>query len=516
MTMKMKKIFLTILVGASLLYSCSSDFLDITNPNELSADNFYSKVDNFHLALNGTYDAVKNLDLFGQTFYVQTLLALPHESDYWNAQNRNEVTSPDGNVYIAWRGFYRIVARANDIVESAPRFKADYSPTPTEEAELDKIVAQAHFLRGFAYFHMVRLWGEATYASDSNRLAVPLILKVASTRADMMLPRATVGEVYRQILADFKKAEAGLPETWDESNIARVNRYAVKAFLGQVYLYMEKYPEARNYFEEVLGNSAYQLVPFNQYDDLFHGKAEFSEESLWEINYTIDMQQNIWENGLGSGIALVLAPPGRGWSNCTPHGVNIARFGSDPRLKICTYDPTDLVADADGNMTPAGVSEFNYTGHSFRKYVPYDYCVYATNRNSGINYQMMRMADVYLMYAEVMNNLSEDATAAEYMNKVRRRAYGFNPNTATPSVDYAVAGTQLRDSIREERFRELFAEGHRWYDIVRWGIVEEEVLQYNEKRVTQGEIVYQPKDYYYPIPLQEVDNNTSMTPSTGY
>ncbi len=513
--MKTIKFLLAFTFLVVLLFSCS-DFLDITNPNELDSEGFYSKIDNFELALNGTYDAVKNLDLFGQTFYVQTLLALPHESDYWNAQNRNEVTSTDGNVYVAWRGFYRIVARANDILENAPKFTADFAPSPGEQAELDKIVGQAHFLRGLAYFHMVRLWGEATFAVDSSALAVPIILKVAGTTDEMMIPRSSVGKVYKQIISDFEKAEAALPDSWDANNAARVSSYAVKGYLGQVYLYMEKYAESKTYFDEVLTNGNYSLVPFSQYDNLFQGKNEFSDESLWEINYSVDMQQNIWENGLGSGIALVLAPPGRGWSNCTPHGVNIERFGADPRLQICTYAPTDLVADVDGNMSPAGVSEFNFTGHSFRKYVPKDYCVYATNRNSGINYHMMRLADVYLMYAEVMQGLSNDVAAAEYMNKIRRRAYGFNSNTPTPSVDYTVTGTQLRDSIREERFRELFAEGHRWYDIVRWGIVEEEVLKYNDKRVTQGEIIYQPKDYYYPIPLQEVDNNTSMIPSTGY
>lgn len=501
---------------SSVLFQCSDDFLKITNQNELNADNFYTKIENFDLALNGTYDAVKNLDLFGQTFYVQTLLALPHESDYWNAQNRNEVTSSDGNVYIAWRGFYRIVARANDIIENAPKFSSG-TLTPAQTDQLNKIVAQARFLRGFAYFHLVRLWGEESYAADSARLAVPLILKVAATRDDMMTPRSSVGRVYKQIIADFEAAEAELPETWDANNIARVTKYAVKGFLGQVYLYMEDYAKAKEYFEEVIDNGGYELVPSDKYEDLFQGKVEFSKESLWEINYAVDMQQNIWENGLGSGIALVLAPPGRGWSNCTPHGVNIERFGSDPRLHICTYEPTELVATTEGTMAPAGVSEFNYTGHSFKKYVPKDYCVYSTNRNSGINYLVMRLADVYLMYAEVQNKLNNNVVASEFMNKVRRRAYGFTPNSPEATVDYTgLAGTQLQDSIREERFRELFGEGHRWYDIVRWKIVEEEVMKYNDKRVTQGVIVYQPKDYYYPIPLQEVDNNVNMTPSTGY
>lgn len=515
--MKIVKQLLLVLVVAGLFIGCSEDeFLDVKNENELNSENFFSEIENFDLALNAVYSATKSLDLFGQTFYVQTLLALPHESDYWNAQSRNEVTAADGNVYIAWRGWYRVVARANDVIENAPKFIEENNPNEATVKRLNEIVGQARFFRAFAYFHLVRLWGESTYAKDKTRLAVPLILKVASTRADMMQPRAAVGEVYTQILQDFEAAEASLPASWDANNIARVDKFAAKGFLGKVYLYMEDYNKAKTYFEEVINNPRYSLVPFDRYDDLFHGKNEFSSESIFELNYTIDMQQNIWENGLGSGIALPLAPPGRGWSNVTPHGVNIARFGDDPRLKIATYAPEDIVATAEGEMEPAGKSQFNYTGHSFRKYVPYDYSVYATNSNSGTNYIIMRLADIYLMYAEVMNQLGNDEVALEYVNKVRRRAYGFSPDAPQPTVDLAATGTQLRDIIREERFKELFAEGHRWYDIVRWGIVEQEVLKYNDKRVTQGEILFQPKDYYYPIPLQEIDSNENMVPSTGY
>lgn len=516
--MKRIKQLLILLLGVSLLHGCSEeDFLNVTNENELGSGNFYTRIDHFDLALNSVYSALKSLDLFGQTFYVQSLLALPHESDYWNAQSRNEVNSADGNVFIAWRGWYRVIARANDLIENAPLYQEKHNPNAAELEQLNKILAQAHFMRGFAYFHLVRLWGEEAYAVDKERLAVPLILKVASSRESMMVPRATVGQVYEQIIEDFKFAEQHLPPSWDESNIARVNQWAAKGFLGKVYLYMENWTEARRYFEEVIANTNYALVPFARYEDLFQGKNEFSEESLFEINYAVDMQQNIWENGLGSGIALPLAPPGRGWSNVTPHGVNIERFGSDPRLQIATYHPDDLVATEDGTMKPAGPSEFNFTGHSFKKYVPRDYSVYTTNRNSGTNYIIMRLADIYLMYAEVMNHLGEDAIALEYVNKVKRRAYGFAPNNPEPGVDFVgLAGMALRDTIREERFKELFAEGHRWYDIVRWKIVEEEVLKYNNKRKTQGTIVFHPKDYYYPIPLSELDSNEKMVPSTGY
>lgn len=500
------------------LHACNEDkFLGITNQNELVAENFYTNITNFNNALTSVYSALKSLDLFGQAFYIQTLLALPHDSDYWNAQCRNEVTSGDSWVYIAWRGFYRVVARANDVLDNAPIYLENENPNEADKAELDQIIGQAHFLRAVAYFHMVRLWGEASFADDSSRLAVPLHLKVPGTRDEVAQPRASVGQVYNQIIADFKKAEELLPESWGASEIARANSWAAKAYLGQVYLYMEDYTNAKLYFEEVINSGRYNLVSFEELDAIFQGKLEFSNEVIFELNYGIDMQQNIWENGLGSGIALVIAPPGRGWSNCTPHGVNINRFGNDPRFKIAFYAPEDSCTTAEGAFLPCGVSEFNFTGHSFRKYSPEDYSVYSTNRNSGINFVMLRLADVYLMYAEVLQATGNDGLALEYVNKIRRRAHSADPEIPVPGVDHiGIAGTTLRDAIREERFLELFAEGERWYDIVRWKIVREEVLKYNDMRVTQGEIVYHDKDYYYPVPLQEIDNNPNMTPSTGY
>ena len=517
MIKKIKQILVLTLVAQGVM-SCSEDkFLDITNENELNSANYYSRVENFDLALNAVYSSLKSLDLYGQSFYDQTLLALPHESDYWNAQSRNEVNSADGWVYKTWRGWDRGIAEANDVIENVPVYINKYNPLEEDVDRLNMILGQAYFLRAYSYFNLVRLFGESSYAVDKTRLAVPLILKVASTRVDMMKPRSTVGDIYDQVVIDFELAKGLLPAKWGANNIARVNSVAATAFLGQVYLYMGEDQAAKSYFDQVLANTDYALVPYSRYDDLFQGKNEFSEESVWELNYTVDMVQNIWENGLGSGIALSCAPPDRGWSNVTPHGVNIFRFGNDPRLMICTYAPEDSAADIDGKMVPAGKSTFNYTGHSFRKYVPRDYCVYTTNRNSGTNYFIMRMADVYLMYAEINNNLGSDGIASEYMNKVRRRAYGYDPENPVPSVDYTgLSGTQLRDSIREERFRELFAEGHRWFDIVRWRIVEEEVLKYNNFRVTQGEILFDDRDYYYPVPLSEVDNNVNMVPSTGY
>ncbi|MCK4747979.1 MAG: hypothetical protein KAT15_13105, partial [Bacteroidales bacterium] len=117
-----KKYFILVFgIALFLLDGCNEDrFLDITNENELNSGNYYSKVESFDLALNAVYSSVKSLDLFGQAYYIETLLALPHTSDYWNAQCRNEVNSADGWVYKTWRGWYRVVARANDVIENVP------------------------------------------------------------------------------------------------------------------------------------------------------------------------------------------------------------------------------------------------------------------------------------------------------------------------------------------------------------------------------------------------------------
>lgn len=269
-------IFLVVLLLGIRAGCNESEFLSLSNENELVAETFYTNTTNFNNALNGVYSATKSLDLFGQAFYIQTLLALPHTSDYWNAQCRNEVTSGDSWVYVAWRGWYRVVSRANDVLENAEIFLNEQEPTQAEINEIRQIQGQAHFLRGLAYFHMVRLWGEASYADDSSRLAVPLHLTVPSTRDEMMKPRASVGQIYTQVVADFQAAEELLPESWPSDQVARANRYAAQGYLGKVYFYMEEYQLAKQYFEAVINSGEFGLVTIEEVDDIFQGKLEFS------------------------------------------------------------------------------------------------------------------------------------------------------------------------------------------------------------------------------------------------
>ena len=518
------KLFLSLLT-ILLLNGCSDDDLDVANPNEIDASVFFSNVNDMELALTGIYSAMKTHDLFGADLYPKVHFGLPKTADQdwlgtdgWNQLFRNEVTPDNNLVRNFWRSFYRGIARANDFLTNVTLFLENNEATQSDVARINQMIGEASYLRAFYYFHMIRLWGEDIPSRNLNARGVPLILEVASTREEMFVTRNTVGEVYEQIIADLQQAENRLPDSWETANIARADAMAAKAMLGKIHMFYEDYPGAIGYFEEIINSGQFSLAPFEDYQGLFNGENEFSDESLFEINHSTDLQENAWQGGLGSNIALQIAPKGTGWSNVYPHDINIMRFGNDPRLRINALEPgVDSVVFGDGTkvVLQAMVDGEDALGWSFKKWVPVDYSVYSTNSNFGANLVMTRLADIYLMYAEALNAQGNNAVASEYMNKVRRRAYGHDPDTPVAEVDYVgLGGNQLRDSIREERFRELFAEGQRWYDLIRWGIVEEEVTKYPSVR--SGPVIYNPEDYYLPIPQQELDANGNIEQSLGY
>ena len=514
-----------LLTTVLLFAQCQDDFLDVANPNEIDETVFFQSMNDLDLVLTSVYSAQKTEELYGADLLPKVSYGLPKTANQdwlgtngWNQMYRNEVTPENDLIDNFWLGFYRGVARANDFIDNADRFIEENELSEDDLTRVNQMKGEAQALRAFDYFHLIRLWGEKGPAVDSTAAGVPLIREIAPTRDDMFVERASVGAIYEQIISDLEAAEAVLPESWAGEDLARIDAFAVKSMLAEVYMNFQDYTKANQYLEEIINSGQFSLVPFEAYQGLFNGENEFSEESLFEINFSTDLQENMWAGGLGSNLALQIAPKGTGWSNVYPHDVNVLRFGDDPRLRVNMLEPgVDSVVFGDGEkrVLERMVGDAGALGWSFKKYVPLDYSVYSTNRNFGANVIIYRLAGTYLMYAEALNALGSDAQALEYMNKVRRRAYGLNPDTPAPAVDYTgLAGTQLRDAIREERFLELFAEGHRWYDIIRWGIAAEEIAKYPSVR--SGPVLFSERDYYFPIPQAELDANPNIKQSTGY
>lgn len=522
----MKRIikYISIVTLTLILFSgCDESFLELSNPNEIDAETFFESVENLNLALNAVYSSAAGFELYGGEFFVKCLYGKGFTADQdwtghndWNHFYQHENVPEDGLDNLFWRSWWRVVARANDFLTNADKFLEERTSSAASVEKVNQMKGQAYFFRAYAYFHLVRLWGEGNPVENGSSLGVPNILEVATSIDDMKASRATIAENYTQIIADLNQAITLLPPSWDGTDLARVDSWAAKGILSRVYMTQENWSDAQSTLEDIINNGGFDLVATEDYNGLFHGETEFSEESLFEFNFSEDLAENTWNGGLGSNVALMIAPYTTGWSNVFPHDENIRRFGSDPRLHVCALEPgvDSVYHNNDGKIA---VPKFpkGELGWSFHKYVPTENSVYATNRNYGANIHVIRLADVYLMYAELMNHQGSDGVASEYMNKVRRRAYGFDPNTPEASVDYTgLAGNQLRDSIREERFRELFGEGLRWYDIKRWKIGDVEAARYGA--VQSGNINFEPKDYYLPIPQPEIDNNENMVQNNGF
>lgn len=197
----------------------------------------------------------------------------------------------------------------------------------------------------------------------------------------------------------------------------------------------------------------------------------------------------------------------------------------DPRLYVNALQPWVDSVSMNGIVRPVakcsnigvGIRQF-FQGWSFKKFQTIDNNVHAYNAADASNYYLIRMADVYLLYAEACMNSGENAVALEYINKVKRRAYDLPVNAAS-AVDYAslTASTKATDAnlanqpLRYERYAELFAEGHWWFDVCRWRIGAGEAAYFNVLLPTGGAPSWNDtRSYSFPIPLGEMNSNAQL------
>ena len=204
----------------------------------------------------------------------------------------------------------------------------------------------------------------------------------------------------------------------------------------------------------------------------------------------------------------------------------------DPRLYVAALQPWVDSVSRDGNEyrpvvkysgIGGGIKQF-FQGWSLKKFTTTDNNIFAYSAADGANYYLLRLADVYLLYAEACKNSGEAATALEYLNKVKRRAYDYPINSASP-VDYksladktsATDANLSTNPLYYERWAELFDEGHWWFDVGRWRIGAGEAAYYGTTLPTGGKIEWsEQRSYSWPIPTSEVSTNAKIVQNPGY
>ncbi|SFF68291.1 Starch-binding associating with outer membrane [Salegentibacter agarivorans] len=570
----MKK--LNILLGfltLSLGVSCNTDeFLAEENPNTITTDIFWETEDQFQTALTTVYGALQFQSISGGELIYEMIMGdiAGTESWYRPFAFRN-FTFNDGTYYVTdkWNELYIGIFRANQVIQNIQDEENIF-----EDGEKARIEAQARFLRAFFYFELVHTYGGGIIQTE-----------VAEAKEDFAKPFSSIEEITSQvIIPDLEFARTNLPKQWSGNNIGRATWGASTSLLAKVYLYGEDWDTSVSLFKEVIDSGIYSLTA--DIMDNFTDENEFNSESIFEVTYSSELSP-------GVGGAVVDDNPNETGAEASTLATAFGQlnFGGFNTLLPTYYlhelyvndevDPANPVNDGNEFSTRMNASIVPVNGEGLYYQLPigeragwafgqsayikkytnwYHWEGEGSNSRSGINFRHIRLADIYLMYAEaVLQSSGNVDEAIEYVDLVRKRAgvvtlqQYLNENSGTfPQLHISeqVHGTQpmalptvdnvLTHIRRVERPLELAFEGHRWKDLVRWDIVQEvfddlrqdEIWRQEhleELQISSGGIPplfiqerirpdfnlaapnYTPSQHnYLPIPSQEVQTNDQL------
>lgn len=487
----------------------SCNFLEVPLESSVATSNYYNTLQEFDMSLTGIYNILLSANWdddarYGSYFQGFLLVGRVGTDEmvvrYDNGHGEKSLgdyTYTPTNVYVTrpWYMMYKGIQRANVVIDRLTPKSFD------DAAEKDRILAEAHFLRAFFYFHLVRLYGE-----------VPLVTKETTDVAGVDMTKRSIAEVYGQIVSDLEAAEEALP---DNNAKGRPDKRVAKVMLAKVYLQMAGEPlndtgvaaEAERLLAEVIKNGGYELV--SDYFSQFDGKHEYNSEYIWDIEFS-----NNGTTKYGGQVGTTEGMP-------SPESLYWVMLGTCPEF-YNSFDPNDLRRDAIARYKLVYDNDFNIvpeyysgTGNDYYYYAyKFRHALTQEERGSGwanwanpINFPVTRYADVLLMYAEAGLRAHGTVTSEQLdcVNMVRRR--GFGKPVDTPS-SYDLKEITFENLLAERSF-ELCFEGQRWYDLVRFGQLEEAVKKIGTDPLTAESNKqaqnFQKKHHYYPVPQDVID-----------
>ncbi len=466
-----KYFYILLFIGA--LISCKK--LDEKPVSVFTTSQFYKTKEDAIAAVNSIYHA--GLNNGGVTMYNRLIhQAVEILSDDAIASQR--VTNADVRAMAAitysttndridelWKEHYIAINRANIAIDRIPFIDMDATLR-------ERLVNEAKFLRGLLYFNLVRLWGE-----------VPLVLHEVTSldRNSIHVAKSPVESVYTQIINDLTDAEK-LPAFMGGADAGRATGGAAKALLSKVYLTKREWEKAAAKALEVI-NGPYGYDLFQDYADVFRAETKNGKEHIFSA------QCKSFVNGQGNRLA----------SSATPVGIpGIAAAGSDEPMLPATYELysandkrrdvtffTEIVSPENGNVYKFPPRFFKY----------FDPSTVKNPTESPRNIPIIRFAEVLLIYAEAVNEVSGPGSAYDAINRVRKRA-GLDPLSGLDQSSF-------REAVYLERRLELMFEFHRWFDLIRTKRMVSALHAVGKTNASE-------KHYLHPIPQREIDLNPKL------
>ncbi len=558
------------LTAPLLIISCTDDFLDTKLTGAATEETYYSTMSGLSQLVTGTYAGINvcpaglhNLDMM----YIAYGSIASDEAEAGGEQGGNDIVDfqnwDQGNPQSAeskavtdnnWGYNYKVIDRANQTLTGIAYYREKNSGMVADTAALlNRFEGEMKFLRAFSHFKLTQIYGGI------------IIVDHVLGSTEYSLPRNTVAECLHFVQQELLEAIDLLPEkdAYSASDMGRATKGAAEALLAKAYLYEASYAEnypgdarfagcentyskALEYAEIVINTDKYSLVGikgetfdtyWNQngstmyptstpgYRYIFTTAGENSGESIFEIQSINDGQNYMLSRGTYLTIYTTVRNYGAGttlgWGfNCPTEDLLNAYEEGDPRKMVTIGENGDpvFIADAwstlDCHQSPTNMIGRKYEGS------PADYwSTRSSDGNGPVNFPYIRYADVVLMAAEAAFKTDDNGKALTYVNMVRKRARN-GALTGVPADLLAITF----DDIVNERLCELALEGHRFFDLVRWG--KQEVMIGQELQKWLGGAAQESPvsnsftigvNEFFPIPLTEIINsNGGLVQYPGY
>ncbi len=509
--------------------SCNDDFLETVPQGTLSNASFWKSQKDAEIFVNNIYNVLfdqENIQFDAMSDFMAGKISTQGTRTIQFVQGLVLADNPTAEM--VWDTRYEYIRAVNDFLDNV-----DLIPSEGIDPNVKvRLIAEVKFLRAYAYAYLSFLYGD-----------VPLITEPLGIDASKALTRTPVADVTTFVLSELQEAANDLPV--DAAEMGRITQGAALAMKARYALWVGNYVEAKSSAQAVMDLNKYSLYP--SYKNLFTEAAEDNSEVILDKQFVKnDYSNNIFaemapfsQNGGGNlfqptaaivnkfemSNGMMIDDAGSGFDPFDPYA------NRDPRLDYSVFHLGSILPDGSiYDSRPGGPDDFTMgfqttkTGFNLRKYVnPEDL---EDGANTGLNFILIRYAEVLLTYAEAKIELNDiDQSVYDAINKVRQR-----PDVNMPILPGGMTQEQLRTAVRHERAVELAFEGLRMPDIKRLRTAETilqgsiEGMTYEDSHGNLTTVVltdfvwnFRSMDYLWPIPVEEIIlSNGNLTQNPGY
>lgn len=463
----MKNYKLILFLSATFLsVACTDSFFDLEPSSNVTTDKVYKTAEDFNVAVMGCYSKLQTQVSFFTECCEYRSDNLTLSAPTAGTQDRYDIDqfadkASNGILENAWANFSNGVYRCNLVLDRIDA--ANFDATLKKQYK-----GEALFIRAFTYFNMYRLWG-----------GIPMTDRVVTVAEALKIGRSSEQQVYDFLVRDLNQIinENMLPASYSNTDMGRVTSGAAMTLLGKVYLTFHKWTEARDVLSQLIGKYSLMTTP----EQIFDVNNKMNDEIIFAVRFNKDVEGE----GHGYWFSIINLTDD---TNQTKSLKECFKDG-DKRKELITYVKVEDKVCVMNKFKDLKSETYNTVG------------------NDQI---ILRYADVLLMYAEALNEISysnaQNSEALVALNAVHTRA-GLSPIQITELPDKE----SFRKAIMLERQQEFPYEGHRWFDLVRMGGAKEAMK-------ADGHII-QDHQFLYPIPkteLERINNTELLWQNAGY